>query len=155
MRPLQSKPPSSVTCARGRPSRTTSAERLDAARSGARSPRRFNPSRRVGHRLTLPPFVKPPRRDEAHGRRKDQEASVDRDIRGRFESQRPLDQEGRVRRGQQPRDLPPSGGKPRDRIVKGREDPEDREVWPVGNLIFTLLGILSPLYYPEGSREIG
>jgi len=23
-----------------------------------------------------------------------------------------------------------------------------REVWPVGNLIFTLLGILSPLYYP-------
>lgn len=25
-----------------------------------------------------------------------------------------------------------------------------REVWPVGNLIFTLLGILSPLYYPLG-----
>ncbi|HYY48072.1 MAG TPA: ABC transporter permease [Thermoplasmata archaeon] len=23
-----------------------------------------------------------------------------------------------------------------------------REVWPVGNLVFTLLGILSPLYYP-------
>ena len=23
-----------------------------------------------------------------------------------------------------------------------------REVWPVGNLIFTLLGVLSPLYYP-------
>jgi ABC-2 type transport system permease protein len=23
-----------------------------------------------------------------------------------------------------------------------------REIWPVGNLIFTLLGILSPLYYP-------
>jgi len=26
-----------------------------------------------------------------------------------------------------------------------------REVWPVGNLIFTLLGILSPLYYPLSS----
>src|SRR5439155_505016 len=61
------------------------------------------------------------------GGRKDQEASVVREIRGRFESQRPLDQEGRVRRGQQPRDLPPSGGKPRDRIVEGREDPEERE----------------------------
>src|SRR2546428_2342627 len=24
-----------------------------------------------------------------------------------------------------------------------------REVWPVGNLIFTLLGILSPLYHPR------
>jgi ABC-2 type transport system permease protein len=34
-----------------------------------------------------------------------------------------------------------------------------REVWPVGNLIFTLLGILSPLYYPlsvlpPGWREL-
>src|SRR5207249_2805559 len=55
------------------------------------------------------------------------EAAVDREIRGPFESQRPLDQEGRVRRGQQPRDLPPSGWKPRDRIVEGRENPEERE----------------------------
>src|SRR5207249_3903543 len=61
------------------------------------------------------------------GRGKRQEASVDCKIRGRFESQRPLDQKRRVHRGQQPRDLPPSGGKPRDRIVKGREDPEERE----------------------------